>query len=194
MMRFILQTSQEVKNYTVQRIFLGDRKSSNKPVEFLMNEWLNDYLRLHRVAEDVPRYAMRDAMQEILKNGTKTRPEERIDWNGFSVVPRKGWRKEKVDITTMSWEEYTKGKTRREVKEGDNRTVVPDMAVRSLMEKGIIGFKWGRVLLRGPYEDRLGVQAAQHGIGKEEFLKHVKQIDFVRLTSDSDWKVNFTLE
>lgn len=194
MMRFILETSQAVKTYTAQRIYLGDRRGSNKPVENLMNEWLNDYMRLHRIAADVPRYAVRDAMEEVLTNGIKTWPEERADWNGFSVQPRKGWKGEEEKEEAISWEEYIRGKRKRVVKEGDRRSVIPDMAVRSLMEKGIVGFKWGRVLLRGAYENKLGVQAAQHGIGKEEFLKHVKKMDFVRLTSDSDWKVNFTLE
>lgn len=193
MMNFILETSQKIKTYTVQRIYLGDRKGSNKPIENLMNEWIQDYLRLHRIAEDVPRYALRDGMREVLVNGIRVLPEEKIDWNGFSVEPRKGWRKKKEETPALSWEEYIGGKKKKEVREDDQRTVRPDLAVRSLFERGTVSFRWGRVALLGKYEQKLGVQGAKKGIGKEDFLRHVKQVDFYSLGKDR-WKVHFVLE
>lgn len=193
-MRFILETSQDVKSYTARRIWLGERKGSIKPVQQLLNEWLGEYLRQNRIAEDAPRFALRDAMNEILTYGVKTPPEERIDWEGFSVEPRKGWSKEKkAEEPGMTWDQYMSGKTKKV--EGDNRTVKPDLAVRSLYEQGIVRFRWGSIHLRGPYEDRLTIQAARAGIPKEDFLRRVTQIDLVRVKEETDnWKVNFILE
>lgn len=197
MMRFILRTTQEAKKYTEERILLGDRKGSIRPMEDLLTDWMKEYLRANRLAEAVPRFTLRDAMREVLVNGAKKKPEERIAWNGFVIEPRKGWKKEQVEETkTMSWEDYLAGKEVKEKKEGDNRVVKPDLAVRALLEKGLLRFKWGTVQLQGTYEAILSMAAAQKGVAKEEILRKVVQVDFMKNSSanHSEWKVDFILE
>lgn len=196
MMRFILATSQQVKIYTAKRIEAGDRKNSTKPVDVLMKEWLGEYLKQARQAEDAPRYALQDAIGEVLRNGVGTWPDQRVDWEAFSVEARGGWKKEKKkkEEALVSWEDYLEGKAKKEIKEGDKRTVVPDQAVKDLLEKGILRFKWGTVQLEGNYASRLAVQAASKGIAPEDFLRRVSTIDFVKVSVKDEWKANFVLE
>lgn len=190
-MRYILETCQSIKDYTHDRIFLGHRRGNRKPLESLIKEWLANYIRTHIVAEDAPRYALRDAMREVLVNGIAVHPSERTDYQVFTAEPRPGWKKASEKKKTLSWGDYLEGKSTKE--ETDRREVRPDVAVGMLFEHGSFSFRWGQVQLRGRYTGRLQTQAGKKGIDGVDFLKKTKEVDFMRI-NDEDWKVNFNLE
>lgn len=189
MMTFILETCQDIKRYTDRRIFLGDRKGSAKPQWMLLNEWMNDYMRLHREVEDVPRYAMKDAMNEIMTNGIKKQPQFRRDYNVFSIEPRSGWKRE-LDESETEWKDYTNGKVKKE----DGRVVNPTTAIERMYEDGFVAFRWGKVKMKGNYADILGSQVEKKNIQRDQFLRRVVTIDLSRLNDEDDWKINFNLE
>lgn len=192
-MRYILETCQDLKNYTHNRIFLGNRRNNRKPLENLINEWGNDYLRLYRIAEDAPRHALRDAIREVLVNGIQVHPRDRKDYQVFTVEPRPGWRKASEKKKTLSWGDYLEGKEKKD--DFDRRTVTPDAAIESLFERGLFSFRWGQIQLRGEFTKNLQSQAKKEGIDELDFLKRVKEIDFMRMGKEwENWKVNFNLE
>lgn len=191
-MNFYLETSKRVKEWTYRKVVNGDRKGSIKPQEVLRKEWLRLFHEEYVIAFDVPGYVLRDAMDEILENGTVKEPVQRLDWEIFSVEPREGWKTEdKRREKSVSWEDYTKEWKTKE-KDVDRRVVDPERCLRSLLVDGLIRFKWGTVLLGEKYEERIEIQAAREGVFKADFLRQTKKIDFKKVGPDM-WKVNFEI-
>lgn len=192
-MRYILETCQTAKKYTYHRILAGDRKGNRKPLSTLIDEWTREFLRIHRLAEDAPRYALKDAIREVLVNGISVHPQERKDYQVYTVEPRPGWKKVNESRKTLSWSDYLEGK--KSERGIDKRTITPDAAIQTLFEYGLFSFRWGQVYLRGEFARKLQSQAKKRGIDEVDFLRKVKDIDFMRLGDGwEDWKVNFNLE
>lgn len=193
-MRYILTTCQGVKDFTHDRILGGMRKASRKPVEDLITEWVKDYVRLNVIAQDAPRFALKDAAREVMVNGIAVHPRDRTDYMAFTVEPRPGWSQENKVKKTLAWGDYLEGKSNQESE--DRRVVTPENSIEKLFEEGLVSFRWGRVLLRGSYVVKLNMTARKAGIDNSEFLKKTKSVDFA-LTNFGDyetWKVNFNVE
>lgn len=191
MMKFILESCQQVKLYATEKMVQGEHRGSTKGREGIVSEWVSGYIRLNRIAEDVPRYSLRNAVEDILDGGTSVPLERRNSYRIFVVDPRIGWKKQTDFGTELNWEDYLEGRT---TPKEDHRTVKPDTATYNLFEEGLVSFKWGRILLKGKFTEVIDRQCQVKGIDRMNFLREVKDIQFARIGSTDRWKVNFNIQ
>lgn len=185
MFAFILETCQDIKGWAYDRIVEEGRKPGPTPKEVRREQWLEDYFRINPSALDIPRYALRSALEVVLEYGKKKNPRKATAWNKFQVDPRKGWRKEANRDKVVSWDDWLKGK---EASSYEQR-VTKDKTAMLLFEKGLLHFRWGRLEFNKTNLRRLAQVAVENDWSLEELIHHIKQINFRRWRDR--WQVNF---
>lgn len=187
MLGFILETCQDIKVWAYERIVTEGRKPGPTPKEVRREEWLEEYLRLKPEATDVPRQALRSALEMTLDYGKKKNPRIALAWNKFSVDPRKGWRKTENKEKVVSWDDWVKGK---EISSYEQR-VTKEKATVQLFSQNTLAFRWGRIGFNNTPLRRLQEHITQLDLSQEEFIAKIKSVNFRRWRGK--WQVNFDI-
>lgn len=186
MMNFILAACQAVKKVTYERIERGDRKGSIVPRQKTRDQWLAEFLKKYSYADEVPRYALRNAMDKIMEEGTRKRPEARQDWNLFAVEARKGWYPHRRYRPRVTWEQWSNGE---ETKERVQRVTASGTA-SELFETGEIYFRWAKIRLTPAGVKKLEAEMALQEVTPEQLIVMVTSIEFAK--RKNGWWLNFS--
>ena len=194
MMFFMLTTCQSLKLWVMERRKNGELKPGGEEGEGAKRQekWLQEYLEEHTAAKDIPRYTLRQAIDEVWEADKTTNLARMRSWSDFSVEPRQGW---SAYVTTtrkkLTYEEWLAGKTNAP----SRPRVTADKAVEDLFDHNVIRFRWGQVF----FENVKGLRAIRRlamehrAVNYGSFFARIEEMTFRYHNEEASWQVKIDL-
>lgn len=189
MMRYILASCQELKEWVLQKRLEGELKPGGD-VEAKKKAWLREYRTAHKGSENLPHFTLANALEQVWEHRFASLLEDSKTWEMFSVGPRAGWQK-KVSrrhrkVTYAEWVNGATGSGRSE------QRITLDRAVSELFDDGYIAFQWGKVAFDPPAISAIKKMRNEVELGNYgDLFRRMESMTFHQ-TPSKTWRVKWT--